>query len=87
MGLYQSEISMKIKFSKDYEVKDGTGTVHKKDSVIDVNQASADHFIRRSAAYLAYLLDEAPEEKTIDTKKPGRPKKVTNDAVDQRPAD
>ena len=71
---------MKIKFSKDYEVKDGTGTVHKKDSVIDVNQASADHFINRSAAY---LFDETPEEK----KKPGRPKKVTDDAMDQRPAD
>ena len=75
---------MKIKFLKDYEVKDGTGTVHKKGSVIDVNQASADHFINRSAAY---LFNEVIEEKTIETKKPGRPKKVTSDAVDQRPAD
>ena len=84
MGLYQSEISMKIKFSKDYEVKDGTGTVHKKDSVIDVNQASADHFINRSAAY---LFNEVPEEQTVETKKPGRPKKVTPDAVDKRSTD
>ena len=84
MGLYQSEISMKIKFLRDYEVKDGSGTVHKKDSVIDVNQASADHFIRRSAAY---LFDGVPEENTIETKKPGRPKKVTSDAVDQRSTD
>ena len=75
---------MKIKFSKDYEVKDGTGTIHKKDSVIDVNQASADHFINRSAAY---LFNEVIEDQTVETKKPGRPKKVISDAVDQRPAD
>ena len=75
---------MKIKFIRDYEVKDGSGTVYKKDSVIDVNQASADHFINRSAAY---LFNEVPEEQTVEAKKPGRPKKVTSDAVDKRPAD
>lgn len=41
---------MKIRFLRDYEVKDGSGDSYKSGDTLECNQASADHFINRKVA-------------------------------------
>jgi hypothetical protein len=41
---------MKIKFLRDYEVKDGSGTTYKEGDTLECNDASANHFVSRKAA-------------------------------------
>lgn len=41
---------MKIRFTKIYAVKDGTGTAYKEGDVLDCGEASAMHFITRGVA-------------------------------------
>lgn len=53
---------MKIKFEKDYTVQDSSGTVYKKDTVYDLEDASARHFLNRKLA--------TKVEKQTDTEAP-----------------
>lgn len=40
----------KIEFTRDYEVKDGTGTKYRKGQVVEMSDDSALHFKNRQAA-------------------------------------
>jgi hypothetical protein len=44
---------LKIKFVREYTVKDGTGTRYEKGQVVELSAASANHFISRRAAVVA----------------------------------
>jgi len=41
---------VKIRFVRDYELKDEIRTRYKNGQVVDLNEASAQHFIKRGAA-------------------------------------
>lgn len=71
----------RIAFTRNYEVKDGSGTRYTKGQTLDCSEASANHFINRRAAVLASEVkakantDEKPETADADEKSKGKVKK------------
>lgn len=53
---------LKVRFTRDYLVKDGSGKKYKAGQVVELEDASAQHFINRAAARLVGDEAEAAEE-------------------------
>jgi hypothetical protein len=51
---------VRIRFVREYEVKDGLGTRYKTGQILDVNEASALHFINRGVAARVTAATPAP---------------------------
>lgn len=66
----QSGNMFDIEFTRDYFVKDGTGTVHHKGERKTMNKASCEHFVRREAA--RYVGNKPPEEKAVEDFNPAK---------------
>lgn len=64
---------MKVKFTEHYTVKAADGQTYKKGEIVDMNEASAMHYINRGAA-VAHVEEKKPEKKeepkAVETEKP-----------------
>jgi hypothetical protein len=67
---------MKVKFTRDYTVKDETGTTYTKGQVVNLSGPSANHFIKRGAAV------EYTEPPPTPKRGPGRPPKPVATVVE-----
>lgn len=57
---------LKVRFTRDYLVKDGSGKKYKAGQVVELEDASARHFINRAAARLLGEESETDEADTLD---------------------
>ena len=67
----------KVKFLRDYLVKNAEATAYKKGQVVEMSFPSASHFIRRNAAVL--ITDALDETETPSVVKRGRPRRAVDD--------
>lgn len=65
-------MDLKITFTKDYQLKDEEGTQFKKGSEHSMNEASANHYLRRGAAVLSEKTDEQRPKKAKKKAKKNR---------------
>lgn len=61
---------MRIRFLREYRIKDGSGTVYQEGQEIEVNAASARHYINRAVAI------EVPAPPKASPKPPAEPAPV-----------
>ena len=54
---------MKIKFTRNYTVQDGTGKTYQEGEIVDFVDASARHFLNRDAAIEHVLARGRPKKK------------------------
>lgn len=59
-----------IEFIRDYFVKDGTGTIHRKGEKKTFTKASCEHFVKRDAA--RYVGNKPPEVKEVEDFNPAK---------------
>ena len=71
--------TMRIKFIREYRVKDELGTIYKEGKSLDVSEASARHFINRNAAIeLGNNRKRAKPDKGTSKLLPGARKRTGN---------